>query len=610
MQEHLQHLRKVFEALRGNSLFVKKEKCSFGFEEVSFLGHWIRGGPILMDKANVQAISKWTVPTKERELRSFLGLVNYYRRFIKGFSAMAAPLTDLLKKKQKWDWTNKCQSAFEALKQEIVKEPVLRLPDLTKPFKVHTDASNFAIGGVLEQEGHPIAFERRKLNETEQRYIVQEREMTAIVHCLRTWRHYLLGSRFVVKTDNVPSSYFLTQKKLSPKQARWQDFLAEFDMELEYKTSKTNSLVDALSRKADLAAMRKEVVAATSHVSPSLIERIHSGLRVDTQVGSLLQSVMIGGTRKFWLDDGLLKIKGGRLYVPKHDGHSGQRRIIALVTHHFYWSGLEEDVEEYVRTCLVCQQDKVERRRPGGLLDPLPIPSRPWESVSMDFISNLRRTEGVSAIMVVVDRFSKYGTFVVVSADCTAEEAAKAFMSNIVKHWGVPCTIINDRDLRFTGKLAYKVQLPKRMKIHNVFHVSNLKHFYIDPDPSRITPARAPLDIFTTFDAKVEYIIADRKLRQQGKPRCTEYLVKWHDLPKSETTWQEASELWQFEKEVQAYQSGTQPRTTALLRWEHDTRGLDATPKGCSDTSKPYLIGTRGGANLQPAHEHGHARYR
>ncbi|KAG9458138.1 hypothetical protein H6P81_002646 [Aristolochia fimbriata] len=177
---------------------------------------------------------------------------------------------------------------------------------------------------------------------------------------------------------------------------------------------------------------------------------------------------MIGRTRKFWLDDGLLKTKGGRLYVPKHDsmrkdilrechdtlwaGHPGQRRTIALVTRHFYWPGLEEDVEEYVRTCLVCQQDKVERRRPGCLLDPLPIPSRPWVSVSMDFISNLRRTEGVDAIMVVVDRFSKYGTFVVVSADCTAEEAVKAFMSNIVKHWGVPCTIISDRDPRFTGK--------------------------------------------------------------------------------------------------------------------------------------------------------------
>ena len=117
----------------------------------------------------------------------------------------------------------------------MASDPVLQLPNLSMPFEVHTDASDYAIGGVLVQEGHPVAFESRKLNDVEKRYTVQEKEMTAVVHCLRTWRHYLLGSKFVVKTDNVATSYFLSQKKLSPKQARWQDFLAEFDMVLEYK---------------------------------------------------------------------------------------------------------------------------------------------------------------------------------------------------------------------------------------------------------------------------------------------------------------------------------------------------------------------------------------
>ncbi|BBG96892.1 hypothetical protein Prudu_005844 [Prunus dulcis] len=123
-----------------------------------------------------------------------------------------------------------------------MEEPVLRLPDLSKPFEVHTDASDFAIGGVLMQDGHPLAFESRKLNDTERRYTVQEKEMTAVVHCLRTWRHYLLGSQFVVKTDNVATSYFQSQQKLSPKQARWQDFLAEFDYKLEYKQGRQMSL--------------------------------------------------------------------------------------------------------------------------------------------------------------------------------------------------------------------------------------------------------------------------------------------------------------------------------------------------------------------------------
>ena len=129
---------------------------------------------------------------------------------IRGYSGIAAPLTNLLKKNQTWDWTEECQRAFDRLKHAVSEEPVMVLADHTKPFEVHTDASDFAIGGVLMQDGHPIAFESRKLNGTERRYTVQEKEMTAIVHCLRTWRHYLLGSKFTVMTDNVATSYFQT----------------------------------------------------------------------------------------------------------------------------------------------------------------------------------------------------------------------------------------------------------------------------------------------------------------------------------------------------------------------------------------------------------------
>jgi hypothetical protein len=167
---------------------------------VPFLGHIVGKGKLRMDPAKIKAILEWEPPTKVTELRSFLGLVNYYRRFIKGYSAIAAPLTDLLKKGRGWTWSQECQHAFDALKKAITEEPVLSLPDLNKPFELHTDASDFAIGGVLMQEGHPIAFESRKLNDTERRYTVQEKEMTAVIHCLRTWRHYLLGSKFVIKT--------------------------------------------------------------------------------------------------------------------------------------------------------------------------------------------------------------------------------------------------------------------------------------------------------------------------------------------------------------------------------------------------------------------------
>ena len=163
-----------------------------------------------MEGGKIKAIQEWDPPTKVPQLRSFLGLVNYYRRFIKGYSARAALLTDLLKKGKAWTWEEKYQQAFEDLKKAVTEEPVLALPDHTKVFEVHTDASDFAIRGVLMQERRPIAFESHKLNDTERRYRVQEKEMSAIIHCLRRWRHYLLGSHFIVKTDNVATSYFQT----------------------------------------------------------------------------------------------------------------------------------------------------------------------------------------------------------------------------------------------------------------------------------------------------------------------------------------------------------------------------------------------------------------
>ena len=147
------------------------------------------------------------------------------------------------------------------------------MPDFNKPYAVHTDASDFAIGGVLMQDGHPIAFESRKLNDTERRYTVQEKEMTALVHCLCTWRHYLLGSRFVVKTNNVATSYFQSQKKLSPKQALWQDFLAEFDYIMEYKPGKADLVIDALSQKIEFAMI--------SQPQGPLVARIKEGLPYD-----------------------------------------------------------------------------------------------------------------------------------------------------------------------------------------------------------------------------------------------------------------------------------------------------------------------------------------
>src|SRR5262249_9083556 len=164
LEEHLVHLRLVFDRLRKHQLYVKMEKCEFGQPKIKYLGHVVEQGRIRMDKQKVRAIQDWRIPTGVSELRSFLGLANYYRKFVEGYSRRIAVLTDLLKKGQPWIWSNECQSAFEDVKRVLISDPVLTLPDLNKPFEVHIDASDFALGGVLMQNDHPIAYESRKLN--------------------------------------------------------------------------------------------------------------------------------------------------------------------------------------------------------------------------------------------------------------------------------------------------------------------------------------------------------------------------------------------------------------------------------------------------------------
>ena len=229
---------------------------------------------------------------------------------------------------------------------------------------------------------------------------------------------------------------------------------------MSYKPRKANVVANALSRKAFFASL--------SQLMSPLLGRIKEGLAQETLAKTIILMVHEGKTRRFWLDNGLLYTKGNRLYVPKWDnlrrelikechdslwtGHSEIRRTLALLKTSYYWPQMCDDVEDYVRTCLVCQQDNVEQQQLGGLLEPLPTPKRPWESISMDFIVTLPKSEGFGSIMVILDRFSKYATFIPAPTDCTAEEAARLFLRNVVKLWRVPESIVSDRDPCFTWR--------------------------------------------------------------------------------------------------------------------------------------------------------------
>jgi hypothetical protein len=245
-EEHTKHLKLVLEALRKAQLYAKLSKCSFFQDKVDFLGFVVGAGTLSVDPKKVQAVVDWPEPQDVHQVRSFLGLMNYFRKFIQGYSAQAAPLNELLQKGSKFTFDAPQRLAFEAMKAALTSAPLLALPDFvgargTKPFVVTTDASDYGIGAVLTQDGHPIAFESRKLTPYEATWTTTEKEMLAIVHALTVWRCYLDGVHFTVHTDHNANVHFHDKPQLSSRrQARWSELLSSFDFEIKYKPGKNN----------------------------------------------------------------------------------------------------------------------------------------------------------------------------------------------------------------------------------------------------------------------------------------------------------------------------------------------------------------------------------
>ncbi|KAJ0410812.1 hypothetical protein ATCC90586_010135 [Pythium insidiosum] len=251
-EEHLKHLRRVFEILREEKLFARPSKCHFAQSEIRFLGHIISGAGVRVDPDKTTAVSTWPQPQNAKDLQRFLGLAGYYRRFVRGYADLVLPLSDLLKAKMEWVWSSSQERAFTAIKAALVSAPLLRLPDMALPFQVTTDASKYCVGGVLSQvvDGydHPIGFYSRKLSDIETRWPAHEQELYAIKQCLERWRCYLLGSHFIVFTDNSACRWFLSHANLSAKMTRWLEFFGQFDFELKHKKGESNVVADALSR--------------------------------------------------------------------------------------------------------------------------------------------------------------------------------------------------------------------------------------------------------------------------------------------------------------------------------------------------------------------------
>jgi hypothetical protein len=486
-EEHERHVKQVLELLREHKLYAKGSKSAFFKHEVSFLGYVISTDGIRMEKEKVEAVRDWPVPRNVGEVMEFEGFAGFYRQFIKDFSKIMAPLTDLKKKDAPFVWDSRQQQAFDEIKKRMCEEPLLIIPDPALPYVVETDASGFAYGASLQQDQgkglQPVAFLSRKMIPAERNYATHEQELLAIVRALREWRHYLHGAHFTVYSDHGPLRYMQTQPHLTSRQARWQEILSEFDFTIEYKPGKKNVVADALSRRAD----HKETLAAVSSANvASLRTEIKDGYANDPACKKILERP--NEHKEFTVENGMI-YKQQRMYVPNnmdikkrilyehHDaptaGHVGVTKTTRNVSRLFYWPKLHQEVKQYVLSCLPCQSNKPSNQTPVGLLQPLPIPETRWETTSMDFITQLPVTkQGNDAIMVVVDKLSKKAHFIATKTNVSAPDVATLFFREVVRHHGVPKNVISDRDPRFTSMFwkALWQQLGTKLSMSTAYH--------------------------------------------------------------------------------------------------------------------------------------------
>ena len=457
---HLQHINAVLSALREHHLRLKQSKCSFATSSVHYLGHVISGDGVAMDQEKVAAVVSWPQPRSVRGLRGFLGLAGYYRRFIKNYGAIAAPLTALLKK-EAFSWTEETTAAFSSLKHALSTAPVLQLPDFDKVFTVDCDASGTGFGAVLHQGSGALAFFSRPFAARHLKLAAYERELIGLVQAVRHWRPYLWGRHFVVRTDHYALKFMIDQRLSTVPQHQWVSKLFGYDFAVEYRPGTLNVVADALSRREE------EAVQLNILTGPSfcLFEDLRQELQSNAELRALRDSIVATRGAPWQVVNGLI-MRGNKVFIPTGSaalpvvlelahtaGHEGTQKTLHRLRQDFVIDHDRRLVRDFVNSCLTCQRNKTEHLHPAGLLQPLEVPSQVWSDISLDFVEGLPRVHGKSVILTVVDRFSKQAHFLALSHPYTAVTVAKSFFEGIVRLHGFPTSIVSDRDPVFTGNV-------------------------------------------------------------------------------------------------------------------------------------------------------------
>ncbi|KAA0046287.1 ty3-gypsy retrotransposon protein [Cucumis melo var. makuwa] len=429
--EHEEHLRIVLQTLRDNKLYAKFSKCEFWLKQVSFLGHVVSKAGVSVDPAKIEAVTGWTRPSTVSEVRSFLGLAGYYRRFVENFSRIATPRTQLTRKGAPFVWSKACEDSFQNLKQKLVTAPVLTVPDGSGSFVIYSDASKKGLGCVLMQHGKVVAYASRQLKSHEQNYPTHDLELAAVVFALKIWRHYLYGKENAVA--DALSRKVSHSAALITRQAPLHR-----DIERAEIAVSVGAVTMQLAQLTVQSTLRQRIIDAQGN-DPYLVEKrglAEAGQAVEFSLSS--DGGLLFERRLCVPSDSAVKTE---LLSEAHSSpfsmHPGSTKMYQDLKRVYWWRNMKREVAEFVSRCLVCQQVKAPRQKPAGLLQPLSILEWKWENVSMDFITGLPRTlRGFTVIWVVVDRLTKSAHFVPGKSTYTAskENVVADALSRKVSH--------------------------------------------------------------------------------------------------------------------------------------------------------------------------------
>ena len=525
IEEHRRNIKAVMTALRAADMYCSEKKTQLWLTEVPFLGHVIRHDSIQSDPAKTSAIRNWPRPQTAKQVRAFLGLVRYIANFLPHLAEHTAILTPLTRKECNEafpEWTDAHQQAFDAIKAMASDPAGLAAIQADSPGNIYvtTDASDIGTGALLSigpdwKTARPVAFDSMQFNSAQKNYAVHEKELLAIIRALTKFRYHLLGTHFTVYTDHRTLQYFQSQPKLSRRQARWAEILADYDFDIEYVKGADNEAADALSRFSDQEPADAEIgleddsvviraVGALSRVRVRRHKRrVAPALRL-TLAGKLLRQIKEGYERDEFCqklkanltsmqgnqareENGLL-YRGNCLIIPQvpevrealfhlaHDslGHFGTDKAYEALRESYYWPKMRKELmSAYIPGCADCQRNKSSTSKPTGPLHPLPIPDARFESVAIDRVGPLPEEDGFNGILTMTDRLGAADVRLVpCRMDMTAKECAKLLFDHWYCENGLPLEIVSDRDTLFTSEVwkAFSQRLGIKLKMSTAYH--------------------------------------------------------------------------------------------------------------------------------------------